>query len=128
MELGQILVQLRTEKQGYQKELAAHLKVSIGTISNYEKGLHEPDLNNLSMIADYYGVSTDFLLGRTGYRHPLDALELPLTDHYTFTDMLNTSVEFSDEGKRELRNFMAYLEYKEAALKKNQNTTKKHNK
>lgn len=70
-----ILRQLRTQKGVYQKELADYLNVSIGTISNYEQGIHNPDLDTLCKIADYYEISTDYLLGRTSY--PLLVTEPP---------------------------------------------------
>ena len=31
----------------------------------YEKGKHYPEVRNLMILADYFGVSTDYLLGRT---------------------------------------------------------------
>ena len=31
----------------------------------YEKGKHYPEVRNLIILADYFGVSTDYLLGRT---------------------------------------------------------------
>ena len=40
---GEILASLREERGIYQKELAAILKVSVGTISNYENNIHFPD-------------------------------------------------------------------------------------
>jgi len=63
MEFGEIICALRAEKGIYQKELADYLKVSIGTISNYEQGIHNPDFNTLCGIADFYEVSLDYLLG-----------------------------------------------------------------
>lgn len=47
MTTGAILNQLRKEKDICQKEVARHLKVSIGTISNYENNVHFPDLDML---------------------------------------------------------------------------------
>lgn len=43
MNFGDTLFQLRTERGIYQKQLAEYLTVSIGTISNYENGVHCPD-------------------------------------------------------------------------------------
>ncbi len=41
----------------------------IGTrqdsISTYERGLNYPEVRNLIILADHFGVSTDYLLGRT---------------------------------------------------------------
>ena len=57
------LKQLRDKKGIGQKELALYLHCTVGTVSNYESGTHCPDLDTLSRIADFYGVSTDYLLG-----------------------------------------------------------------
>lgn len=67
--LGRRITRLRKENRLLQKNLAAVLGVSIGTISNYEHDTHQPDFGVLIMIADYFSVSLDFLLGRTPYRH-----------------------------------------------------------
>ncbi|MDE6676020.1 MAG: helix-turn-helix domain-containing protein [Acetatifactor sp.] len=65
MNFGKTLQNLRTERGIFQKELAAALHLSVGTVSNYEEGVSSPDLEMLCRIADYFQVSTDYLLGRT---------------------------------------------------------------
>ncbi len=65
MNFGKILQNLRTERGIFQKELATALHLSVGTVSNYEEGVSSPDLEMLCRIADYFQVSTDYLLGRT---------------------------------------------------------------
>ncbi|MDE5894241.1 MAG: helix-turn-helix domain-containing protein, partial [Acetatifactor sp.] len=67
MKFSEKLYCLRLERGVYQKQLAAHLHVSIGTISNYENGVHSPDLRTLSRIAEFFHVSVDYLLDRTEY-------------------------------------------------------------
>lgn len=70
MNLAERLQSLRQSRNILQKEVAAYLKVSVGTISNYENGVHQPDLETLNKLADFYGVSTDYLLGRCPYPVP----------------------------------------------------------
>ena len=65
MEFGTFLANLRKERGILQKELAGHLNVTVATISNYETGVHFPDLHTLIRIADFFQVSTDYLLQRT---------------------------------------------------------------
>ena len=65
MTTGRILTELRKEKEIGQKELAVYLNVSVGTVSNYENDVHSPDLSTLCKLADFFGVTTDYLLGRT---------------------------------------------------------------
>lgn len=59
------LKQLRWENNLTQKELAEKVGISKSSIGFYENGDRIPDINTLSAIADYFNVSTDFLLGRT---------------------------------------------------------------
>lgn len=46
-------------------ELKDFLGCSIQAVNQYKLGISRPSLENLSKIADFYGVSTDYLLGRT---------------------------------------------------------------
>ena len=75
---GEILMQLRQEKHLSQAELGHIIYVSGGTISNYEKGVHYPDVEKLVRLADYFNVSIDYLLGRAEQEAisaaPLEAL------------------------------------------------------
>lgn len=56
---------LRKEKGLSQKNAAVKLGVSQALLSHYEKGVREPGLSFVVSAADFYGVSADFLLGRT---------------------------------------------------------------
>ena len=58
------LKELRSEKNLTLAQLANDLKTTPQVISRYERGEREPDLATLSVIAVYFGVSTDYLLGR----------------------------------------------------------------
>ena len=64
---GELMAELRQDRGLTQKELGKALSVSTGTISNYENGVHYPDLEKLVQLADYFQVSTDYLLGRREY-------------------------------------------------------------
>ena len=61
---GEILAELRQDRKLTQKDLAQEMFVSVGTISNYENGVHYPDVEKLISLADSFGVTTDYLLGR----------------------------------------------------------------
>lgn len=58
------LKELRQSRNLSQKELAEILKVSTGTVGNWEVGLREPDFQTLTKIADMFNVSCDYLLDR----------------------------------------------------------------
>ncbi len=56
---------LRKERGLSQKSVADELGVSQALLSHYEKGIRECGLDFLVRAADFYGVSTDYLLGRS---------------------------------------------------------------
>ena len=53
MKFGELLATLRKERGVLQKEVATYLNVTVATISNYEKGVHLPDLDTLILLADF---------------------------------------------------------------------------
>lgn len=57
------LLELRKAKGATQDEVAAALDVSNKTISKWENGASEPDLDTLVKLSRYYNVTTDTLLG-----------------------------------------------------------------
>ncbi|MEI5948890.1 helix-turn-helix transcriptional regulator [Bacillus albus] len=61
---GNIIRDLRKQRKITQKELAKSLQLSESTVGMYERNERQPDYNTLIRIADYFKVSTDFLLGR----------------------------------------------------------------
>lgn len=60
-----ILSLLRKERHLSQKQVAADLGITQALLSHYEKGKRECGLDFLVRAADYYQVSTDYLLGRS---------------------------------------------------------------
>lgn len=49
-----------------QREVAKELNLSKSTIASYEMGRTEPDIETLAKLADFYQVSTDWLLSTKG--------------------------------------------------------------
>lgn len=74
------LVELRTEKGKSQKDVAADLGISQALLSHYEKGIREYSLAFLCKAAEYYGVTADYILGRTQSRTGFDANTLSDND------------------------------------------------
>lgn len=69
---NEILSRLRREKGVSQRQAAAALGISQALLSHYEKGVREPGLVFLAQACEYYGVSADYILGRSAYRQKLD--------------------------------------------------------
>lgn len=109
MDFGEKLYRLRIERGIYQKQLAAYLHVSVGTISNYENGVHSPDLKTLCKIANYFHVSADYLLDRTEYILPIGDLDHSLIDQYTSGSVMDTIVELTPEGREDVAKYLAMV-------------------
>ena len=58
-----MLKTLRKQKRLTQRELADALHISQTSVSKYERGESEPDLEMVVLMADYFGVTVDYLLG-----------------------------------------------------------------
>lgn len=63
------LKELRLKKRISQVKLAMDLNMNQNSISRYETGEREADYETLVALADYFGVSVDYLLGRTDNPH-----------------------------------------------------------
>jgi transcriptional regulator with XRE-family HTH domain len=63
IKFGEKLKELRIDKKLSQKELAEILVVDQRTISNWEKEFRQPSFEMLVLIAKYFQVTTDYLLG-----------------------------------------------------------------
>ena len=109
MEFGEFLASLRREKGYLQKEVATYLNVTVATISNYEKGVHTPDLNTLTKLADFYDVSTDYLLQRTKYKASINTLNRSLSPDYTVSDLINTTLELDYHNTQSLLDYYELL-------------------
>ena len=59
-----VLKEIRLEKNVSQIKLAEAIGVSKGIVSMWETGQREPTLSSLVSLADYFGVSLDYLVGR----------------------------------------------------------------
>ena len=109
MEVGEILAKLRKERNLGQKELAAFLSLSTGTISNYENGVHSPDLNTLCKLAEYFGVTTDNLLNRTDCRHDPKKMSQRLSRDYTLSDVVDVVLSCSESSVDHLMEYALFL-------------------
>lgn len=89
-EFSRTLSLLRQEKKVSQRTAAAALGISQALLSHYENGVREPGLAFVVKACDYYGVSADFLLGRTLSR---DGVVIAAEELYDISDEKNTSIK-----------------------------------
>lgn len=65
METSEVIRNLRIKNNLSSKELSKILNISESSVSLYESGKRKPSLGLIIKIADYFSVSTDYLLGIT---------------------------------------------------------------
>lgn len=64
-EFRNIFKELRKAAGLSQAEMAKRLGISRSTVGMYETGQREPDFETLEVIADFFNVDVDYLIGRT---------------------------------------------------------------
>lgn len=62
------LKELRAEKGATQKAVADFICCSPPVYSRYERGKREPDIDTLCRLADFFGVTVDYIVCRTNKR------------------------------------------------------------
>lgn len=92
------LQKLRANERKTQQEIANFLQISSQAYSHYENGIREPDFNTLKKIADYFNVSTDYLLER----------EKPEAPHLSQKEQ-ELLKAFNDVSPRDKNMVMGYL-------------------
>lgn len=98
---AQRLTELRKSRQGLtQEKLANILGVTQQAVGRWEKGLNKPDNDILVKLADYYHVSTDYILGR---KSTSDNKPSPVKQ------MLDLYHTLTPEKKKQARSYIAFL-------------------
>jgi len=64
MTIGERIKNLRIERGYDQSAICEYLNIEQSTLSNYENDRRTPKLDMIAKFADFYGVTTDYLLGR----------------------------------------------------------------
>lgn len=93
--LKKILKEEREKRELSQKELSQIINVSQQTIGSWETGRTEPNSEALQQLANFFGVSTDYLLGRSEIQ-----INKQIADDKTIDQQLEEVLEqLSGEGK-----------------------------
>lgn len=109
--LGKRLKTLRNLKKLSQRELAKQLNIAPSTLAMYEIDKREPDYNTLKKIADFFQVSTDYLLGRINTPAFDDIVaEKKLTYNPLLPIYAKDQIDdLPEEAKKTLEEFIQYI-------------------
>lgn len=116
---GQILRELRLKRQLTQNEVAENFSISQQTYQKYESGKVEPPYDLLCDFAMFYGVSTDYLLGREEKPDPMEQLAKLSSIEITEQVILEKYLELPKASREIVINFMKNA-IKEAEARKGQ--------
>ena len=101
-EFGDMLSELRHDRNLTQAELALEIYVTPGTISNYESNVHYPDVEKLKQLADFFNVTTDYLLGRSKCSLSPAILEQKISDGRSWSEIIKDVQSLSPSRQRTL--------------------------
>ena len=77
--LSERLIEERTKRNISKAEMAKRLDMTRPAYLYYESGKTTPPIQKLSILAEMFGVSTDYLLGKTDERKPVAPAARTLT-------------------------------------------------
>ncbi len=116
MDTKDILKELRMKKKMTQKDVSDKSLVSYSAYQKYESGERELGANSLKKLADFYGVSTDYLLGRPDSEPPknpinafAESVNLKKLEELLITEYL----KLSDKQRESVISFMQNIIQKE---------------
>lgn len=97
--LTNVLKQLVSFAGKTQKEIAASLGLSQQRFNAYVNGIREPDIATLILLADYFGVTVDYLIGHE---------KEPTVKDDGLTEMERLFLSLPRERRQETLRFMEY--------------------
>lgn len=100
------LLDLRKKKGDSQRTVAARIGITNAQLGNYERGINEPSANILSHLAEYYGVTTDYLCGLSD--NPQGTSDRPILDA-TCEAIIAKLMGAPDDVVREAMDYVEYL-------------------
>ncbi len=100
---GNRLRLLREEKGMKQKEIGGLLGVKESSVGKYENEQRTPPPKSINKLADFFQVSSDFLLGRSDIR--LSAEEV-IAEH---NEMI---ADLPEDARKEAKNVLGYIREK----------------
>lgn len=109
-----LLRELREDHDYSQTEIAAVLGISQQHYSKYETGDYELPLRHFITLAEYYGVSADYLIGRCSYdeKKPLELMYV-IRD-YTCEKLVQDTLSLSEPGRKSVVEYVELQRLKEA--------------
>ena len=116
--IGDILKELRLKRQLTSEQLCERLGIKGGSYRNYERNDRKPDYDTLVKLADYYGVSTDYILGRPNAKAPKDPFDEIETIDEMEKDLIKEWLNLDEKSRKSFLDVLRKIVLKEEARNK----------
>lgn len=103
--LSNILRLLVSRKEMTQKDIASELGISQQRFNFYVNGSREPDISTLILLADYFGVTVDYLIGHE---------KEPTVKDDGLTEVERVFISMPPEQRQDVLRYMEFLLAKES--------------
>jgi len=115
--IQELLRDLREDKDLKQSDIAEMIGTTQQQYSRYETGESELPLRAFFIIADHYGVSADYLMGRQDWSYGVPGLDKKVTGERTAGDVLNDVLSLGSEGRAAVVEYIDLQKMKESSAK-----------
>ncbi len=112
-----ILRSLREEKGLTQVGVAKVLGIAQQTYSNYETGDYDLPTRHLIVLANYYHVTSDYLLGLTKFRGTIRDLNTMVQPDVTFGQLISDILSLDPTSKASVADYVSLLKLRQATEK-----------
>ena len=109
--------ELREDRDSSQSDIAAVLGISQQHYSKYETGEYELPLRHFITLAEYYGVSADYLIGRCSHGEKTALEMVYVTRDCTCEKLLQDTLSLSEHGRKSVVEYVELQLLKEKSEK-----------
>lgn len=108
--IAKTLINLRELNFLTKTDIAKQLHLSSSTISHYEKGLTVPPTEVVYRLAEFYNVTTDYILGKSASKTNLnETYAIKLTNKMTIGDAVEIITKMNDTEREHLAYFIEMI-------------------
>lgn len=101
---------LRTREGLTQEELSEKLDVARSAIGNWEQGTREPNYETLEVIADYFNVDMNYLLGCQSIEHRIDIQTMMIAEKINSNEaLLNLFNSVKDASENQIKAITEFI-------------------
>jgi transcriptional regulator with XRE-family HTH domain len=109
----EIIRDIRKDRDLKQSDIAAVLGTTQQHYSNYENGENEMPVRVFVALADYYGVSVDYLLGRPSGKAGYDLQNIKINGDTTAGQVISDILELESQNRDAVVEFVLMQQLKE---------------